>query len=90
MSDCRSFEFTPQPVMEMTTMESIINMVSMGVGVTILPKAYLDYHENEQIRTIPIHDPILTTQIGVVYRKKQIFMRGQPCVYGTINQYGQG
>jgi len=68
---CRSFEFTPQPVMEMTTMESIINMVSMGVGVTILPKAYLDYHENEQIRTIPIHDPILTTQIGVVYRKNK-------------------
>ncbi|GIP31790.1 LysR family transcriptional regulator [Paenibacillus sp. J2TS4] len=68
---CRSFEFAPQPVMEMTTMESIINMVSMGVGVTILPRAYLDYIDNKQIRTIPIQNPVLTTQIGVVYRKNK-------------------
>ncbi|WP_445744771.1 hypothetical protein [Paenibacillus sp. FSL R5-0527] len=27
----------------MTTMESIINMVAQGVGVTILPIGYLDY-----------------------------------------------
>ena len=68
---CRSFEFAPRPVMEMTTMESIINMVSKGVGVTILPKAYLDYIDNKQIRMIPIQDPVLTTQISVVYRKNK-------------------
>lgn len=68
---CRMFEFAPQPVMEMTTMESIINMVSKEVGVTILPKAYLDYIDNKLIRTIPIQNPVLTTQIGVVYRKNK-------------------
>lgn len=68
---CRSFEFAPRPVMEMTTMESIINMVSKGVGVTILPKAYLEYIDNKQIRMIPIQDPVLTTQISVVYRKNK-------------------
>jgi len=68
---CRTLEFSPQPVMEMTTMESIINMVGKGVGITILPKAYLDYIDNKEIRTIPIQNPALTTQIGVVYRKNK-------------------
>ena len=68
---CRSLAFTPQPVLEMTTMESIITMVGKGVGVTVLPKGYLDYIDHPQIRTIPIQNPVLTTQIGVVYRKNK-------------------
>lgn len=68
---CRSLNFTPKPVLEMTTMESIIQMVSKGVGVTILPKAYLDYIDNIQIKTIPIQDPVITTQIGIAYRKNK-------------------
>lgn len=68
---CRSMNFTPKPVLEMTTMESIIQMVSKGVGVTILPKAYLDYIDNPQIKTIPIQDPVITTQIGIAYRKNK-------------------
>ncbi|SMG55265.1 LysR family transcriptional regulator [Paenibacillus aquistagni] len=68
---CRSLAFTPQPVLEMTTMESIVTMVSKGVGVTILPKGYLDYINNSYICTIPLKNPLLTTQIGVVYRKNK-------------------
>ncbi|NGP45105.1 LysR family transcriptional regulator [Bacillaceae bacterium SIJ1] len=68
---CRSLAFTPQPVLEMTTMESIITMVGNGVGVTILPRGYLDYIHNPQICTIPLKSPVLTTQIGVVYRKNK-------------------
>jgi len=70
-NQCRALDFTPQPVLEMTTMESIINMVSKGVGVTILPRAYLDYINNPEIATVPIQKPALTTQIGVVYRKNK-------------------
>ncbi|MGG4091506.1 LysR family transcriptional regulator [Paenibacillus lautus] len=69
--ECRSFDFTPQPVMELSTMESIVNMVNKGVGVTILPKAYLDYIDHKGIRTINIQNPMLTTQIGIVYRKNK-------------------
>ncbi|MGG4552325.1 LysR family transcriptional regulator [Paenibacillus humicus] len=68
---CRALAFAPQPVMEMTTMESIINMVVQGLGVTILPKGYLDYIGNPHIQTIPIQNPVPTTQIGVVYRKNK-------------------
>ncbi len=68
---CSSYDFTPQPVLEMTTMESIVNMVSKGIGVTILPKAYLDYIDNQHIQTILIQNPALATQIGVVYRRNK-------------------
>ncbi|PYI55611.1 LysR family transcriptional regulator [Paenibacillus flagellatus] len=68
---CRAFDFAPRPVMEMTTMESIVNMVVKGVGVTVLPKAYLDYIANPNIRTVPIQNPTITTQIGLVYRKNK-------------------
>ena len=68
---CRSLNFTPKPVLEMTTMESIIQMVSKGVGVTILPKAYLNYIDHLHIKTIPIKDPVITTQIGIAYRKNK-------------------
>ncbi|WP_248924217.1 LysR family transcriptional regulator [Paenibacillus hamazuiensis] len=68
---CRRLDFKPQRIMEMTTMESIVNMVAQGVGVTILPKGYLDYIGNKHIRTIPIQNPVLTTQIGLVYRKNK-------------------
>ncbi|MCR8842320.1 LysR substrate-binding domain-containing protein [Paenibacillus sp. SC116] len=68
---CRSLDCTPKQVIEMTTMESIINMVSQGVGVTILPKGYLEYINNPHIRTIPLQDPMLTTEVGLVYRKNK-------------------
>ncbi|TWK79404.1 hypothetical protein CHCC20335_0181 [Bacillus paralicheniformis] len=57
--------------MEMTTMESITNMVSKGVGATILPKGYLDDIADPSIQTIPIQSPVLTTEIGIVYRKNK-------------------
>ncbi|MFD2117558.1 LysR family transcriptional regulator [Paenibacillus yanchengensis] len=66
---CRSLSFTPQPVVEMTTLESIINMVSKGVGVTVLPQAYLDHLNHPELSIIPIQNPTLTTQIGLIYRK---------------------
>lgn len=68
---CRSMHFTPKPELEMTTMESIIQMVSKGVGVTILPKAYLDYIDHDQIISVPIQEPEITTQIGIAYRKNK-------------------
>lgn len=68
---CRTLGFEPEPVMEMTTLESIINVVSNGIGVTILSTAYLRFINSEHIRIVPIQDPVLTTEIGVVYRRNK-------------------
>lgn len=40
---CKDLGFFPKPIFEITTMQSLINMVIKGVGVTILPKPYLEY-----------------------------------------------
>lgn len=66
---CRALGFSPRPVMEMTTLESILNMVGNGVGVTILPEAYLNHVTDSRIHVVPLKEPALATQIGVVYRK---------------------
>lgn len=68
---CEEFGFTPCPVMEMTTMESIINMVNHQMGVTILSTAYLNYINHSNIKIIPIVEPKLKTKIGIVYRKNK-------------------
>ncbi|TXF67789.1 LysR family transcriptional regulator [Bacillus subtilis] len=66
---CKDLGFLPKPIFEITTMQSLINMVMKGVGVTILPKPYLEYLNHPHIRIIPILKSNLSREIGVVYRK---------------------
>ena len=68
---CNDLGFSPQPIFEITTMESLINMVGkgVGVGVTILPKPYLENLNNNKIRVIPIINSNLTREVGIIYRK---------------------
>lgn len=68
---CRSLSFEPEPMLEMTTMESIIHMVSKGIGITILPEAYLDHVNHSDIRTIPMNEPEIPINVGLVYRKNK-------------------
>ena len=66
---CNDLGFSPQPIFEITTMESLINMVGKGVGMTILPKPYLENLNNNKIRVIPIINSNLTWEVGIIYRK---------------------
>lgn len=66
---CNDLGFLPQPTFEITTMESLIDMVEKGVGVTILPKPYLECLNNNKIRVIPILNNNLSREVGIVYRK---------------------
>lgn len=68
---CLELRFTPQPILEMSTMESIIHMVANGMGVTVLPKAYLDHINHPKVQIVPISNPEITSQIGVIYRKNK-------------------
>lgn len=70
-NQCRTLGFTPQLAMEMTTMESITDMVEKGIGITVLPKDYLVCTDNKRIKVIPLQNPSLTIQIGIVYRKNK-------------------
>ncbi|AFU13067.1 LysR family transcriptional regulator [Bacillus thuringiensis serovar shandongiensis] len=66
---CQNFSFKPKPILEISTMESLIQMVSKGMGITVLPKPYIDFLQNENIQAIKIEDPTPTIDIGLIYRK---------------------
>ena len=44
-SHCQKFNFKPRPILEISTMESLIQMVSKGMGITVLPKPYIDFYK---------------------------------------------
>ncbi|OKL35299.1 LysR family transcriptional regulator [Domibacillus mangrovi] len=66
---CKDLGFIPEPVFEITTMQSLINMVIEGVGVTILPKPYLEYLNHPYIKIIPILNDGFARDVGIIYRK---------------------
>ncbi|HZG84722.1 LysR substrate-binding domain-containing protein [Paenibacillus sp.] len=68
---CQAMGFAPKPVMEMTTMESILAMVSQGVGVTVLPKTYADRVNAPNVVSVAIEKPALPIQVGIAYRKNK-------------------
>ncbi|OZB90521.1 LysR family transcriptional regulator [Paenibacillus sp. XY044] len=59
-----------QPAFELSTMDSMLQMVRLGVGATILPKSYLMQGSDPSIRTIPVVDPVPQKKVGIVYRKQ--------------------
>ncbi|CAM4263071.1 LysR family transcriptional regulator [Bacillus luti] len=68
-SHCQQFDFTPKPILEISTMESLIQMVSKGMGITVLPKPYIDFLQKTNIQALKIKDPTPTIDIGLIYRK---------------------
>lgn len=50
-------------------MESLIQMVSKGMGITVLPKPYIDFLQNKNIQAIKIENPTPIIEIGLIYRK---------------------
>lgn len=68
-SHCQNFNFKPKPILEISTMESLIQMVAQGMGITVLPKPYIDFLQNEHIQAIKIENPTPTIDIGLIYRR---------------------
>jgi len=66
---CKDVGFIPEPIFEITTMQSLIDMVIDRVGVTILPRPYLEYLNHPRIRIIPVVNANLARDIGIIYRK---------------------
>lgn len=62
------------PILELSTMDSMLQMVRLNIGVTILPKSYLlmNYAQDQQIKIIPITEPKPQKTVGIVYRNESI------------------
>lgn len=70
MDDCCKLSgFEWKPAIELSTLESLLQMANNNVGGAILPQSYVDNIRSSGIRSIPIIDPIPQKDVGIVYRK---------------------
>ncbi|NOU91586.1 LysR family transcriptional regulator [Paenibacillus sp. LMG 31460] len=66
---CEQSGFEWKPAIELSTLESLLQMAKNNVGGAILPQSYVDSIRSSGIRSIPIIDPIPQKDVGIVYRK---------------------
>nr|WP_202887515.1 LysR family transcriptional regulator [Cohnella zeiphila] len=68
-SVCSLKGFRLRPQIETTTIESLLLLVGSGAGVSILSKTLLELYDTENLKIIPLSNPSLRREIGVVYLK---------------------
>lgn len=88
-SYCLDIGLTLQPTLEMTTMESLTQMVTKGVGITILPSPYLDAIKNQGIVKVPLVNPTPQRDIGFIYRKEKFMCRATKSFISQVIETSQ-
>ncbi|CAH1203821.1 HTH-type transcriptional regulator CynR [Paenibacillus allorhizoplanae] len=58
-----------EPIIETTAIETIIDLVKSGAGVTALSRTYLNMYNDEQLTAIKIVNPMLQREIGIIHHK---------------------
>lgn len=66
---CNQIGITLQPVMELSTMESQLQMAEYNVGAAIFPRSYAETIHHRNILFLPITEPAPRKSVGIVYRK---------------------
>ncbi|MDU0204033.1 MULTISPECIES: LysR family transcriptional regulator [Paenibacillus] len=66
---CSSLGFDLDPKIETTTIRSLLMLVRSGAGVSILSKTLLEMYPHQDLKMIPITNPSLRREIGVIYLK---------------------
>lgn len=67
---CAEAGFELKPFIELSDNESLLKMVVLNKGATILQKSYLDNIGYDNVRIIPIIDLIFEKKMGVIYRRE--------------------
>lgn len=62
------------PILELSTMDSMLQMVHLNIGATIVPKSYLsvNHTQDPRMKIIPIIEPVPQKVVGIVYRNESI------------------
>jgi DNA-binding transcriptional LysR family regulator len=69
---CRESGFTVKPVLELSTLDSLLQAAVNRIGGAILPKSYVDsvLGRTNSVHRIRIVDPVPHESVGIVYRKE--------------------
>ncbi|MCY9661900.1 LysR substrate-binding domain-containing protein [Paenibacillus chondroitinus] len=66
---CEQSDLLCKPVLELSTLESLLQMAKNHVCGAVLPGSYVEGIQSSEIRCIPIMDPVPQKDVGIVYRK---------------------
>ncbi|GAA3404849.1 LysR family transcriptional regulator [Paenibacillus hodogayensis] len=86
-SACSTIGSTLQPLIETTTIESLLMLVRSGAGVSILSKTLLDIHRRHDLKTIPVTNPALRREIGVIYLKDKYMGKAARGFIGLLTEH---
>lgn len=67
--DCEKKGFKLEPIIELSTLDALLHMVSLNIGATILPSSFLERSSKMNIKKIPIAEPNLKKDVALIYRK---------------------
>ncbi|NOU86271.1 LysR family transcriptional regulator [Paenibacillus sp. LMG 31460] len=74
-STCKIAGLELKPFIETTTVDSLFNLVRSGIGATILSKTLIEMYHYEDLIIIPILNPTLCREVGIVYHKDKYLGR---------------
>ncbi|SEN97234.1 LysR family transcriptional regulator [Paenibacillus sp. OV219] len=66
---CSRAGFKFQPLIETTTIDSLFGLVRSGAGGTVLSKTLFEMYNYEDLLPIPIQNPTLCREVGIVYHR---------------------
>ncbi|HZG81882.1 MAG TPA: LysR family transcriptional regulator [Brevibacillus sp.] len=70
MNACERSGFKPHVLLESTQWDLVLELVSVQMGIAILPRVFANKLKNIEIASIPITNPSFKWQVGVITSKK--------------------
>lgn len=70
MNACEQSGFQPNVLLESTQWDLILELVSVQMGIAILPRVFAHKLKNIEIVSIPITNPVFKWKVGVITSKK--------------------
>ncbi|GLX67877.1 LysR family transcriptional regulator [Paenibacillus glycanilyticus] len=86
---CASGGLTLEPIIETSTIDSLFGLVRSGGGGTILSKTLVEMYNYDDLVHIPIQNPTLCRQVGIVYHRDKFIGKASKGFIHTLTAHVQ-
>jgi DNA-binding transcriptional LysR family regulator len=84
---CKQCGFALDPIIETTTVFSLLNLVDENIGGTVLPKKLVDLFHHRRLKFIQITNPTPVRELGIVYRNDRFLSQTAKAVIQKSIEY---
>ncbi|RUT43799.1 LysR family transcriptional regulator [Paenibacillus anaericanus] len=71
IAECVRVGFQPHVIYESSQWDLISQMVAVGLGITLLPETICREIDEEQVRVIPLVEPVIPWELGIIWRDER-------------------